>query len=65
MAATIIHSLQGLHIHYRKYVVATRLGILFLFFSLIYRIFLFKSEIMRGYLNESIHEEETKWQQLL
>jgi len=46
-------------------VVARRVDIFFLFFSLFYRIFLFKKEIIRDYLKEFMLEEETKWQQLL
>jgi hypothetical protein len=52
MASTIIHNLQEFYIHYGMYVVARRLKTLFLFFFLFYRIFLFKMEIMKGYLKE-------------
>lgn len=38
MVATGIHSLQGFHIHYGMYVLARRLVIFLLFFSLFYRI---------------------------
>jgi hypothetical protein len=35
MAATIIHNLQGFHIHYGMYMMAKRLEILLLFFFII------------------------------
>jgi hypothetical protein len=38
MAATIIHSLQGFHIHYGMYMMAKRLEILLFFLLLFYRI---------------------------
>ena len=52
MVTTIIHSLQEYHIHYGMYVLAKRFKIILLFFFLFCRIFLFKMEIMRGYLKE-------------
>jgi hypothetical protein len=52
MVVSIIYILQGYHIHYEMYMVARKLRILLLFFFLYYKIFLFKNEIIEGYLNE-------------
>jgi hypothetical protein len=52
MIATIIHNLQDFHIYYGLYVVAKRFWILSSFFFLFCRIFLFKRNIMKGYLKE-------------